>query len=525
VSAALHPAERRRLARMMPPEAHGETELRPLGGGDGRAIIVTSEARDFIEKLLEDLKAPDWSDRLAARRGLRRGDDSVLELGLPIHRKFQLALFEARCVGPGFPRLDPAKIASKGLVLRRVTGGTLHGWTRAGSRVSGWRPVGTLDDPDPARRSAAHGANAAVRSLIALANPVSALREETIPLYLAPPDVCAATGRTILYGLIPLVSSERSEEPAPQLDYATHPQRPAFEAHLSGYLKARPETDLPRATKPLHKGWNVLDPTGAGEADRGQLNSLGIFLQQLAVELDALGTGNAGIALMNVLAEIRLPLSEDQHGRVTSDIDAAAFVRSAVPILLEGADNPTGVAMPLSWPKVDEALGARLVAAALDCLTEQHSRVEPSPGKFDVASDVFTVRGFIRLRGHGGCPDRLIWTQFPSEPFRICPWWDGDGPGTRISLPDFSQLKKVKPNVAFEMPPALANLLKSKPKDLMDGSANSPDGSGLGWLCSFSIPIITLCAFICLNIFLSLFDLFLRWMMFIKICIPIPRKG
>ena len=33
---------------------------------------------------------------------------------------------------------------------------------------------------------------------------------------------------------------------------------------------------------------------------------------------------------------------------------------------------------------------------------------------------------------------------------------------------------------------------------------------------------ITICAFIVLNIFLGLFDLIFRWMMFIKICIPIP---
>ena len=37
-----------------------------------------------------------------------------------------------------------------------------------------------------------------------------------------------------------------------------------------------------------------------------------------------------------------------------------------------------------------------------------------------------------------------------------------------------------------------------------------------------SIPIITICAFIVLNIFLSLFDLFFSWMLFIKICLPIP---
>ena len=48
-----------------------------------------------------------------------------------------------------------------------------------------------------------------------------------------------------------------------------------------------------------------------------------------------------------------------------------------------------------------------------------------------------------------------------------------------------------------------------------------------GLVCSFAIPTITICAFIVLNIFLSLFDLIFRWMAFIKICIPIPlpKKG
>jgi hypothetical protein len=61
-------------------------------------------------------------------------------------------------------------------------------------------------------------------------------------------------------------------------------------------------------------------------------------------------------------------------------------------------------------------------------------------------------------------------------------------------------------------------------KKLAEGEG-STSGLEVGWICTFSLPIITLCAFIVLNIFLSLFDLFLRWMMFIKICIPIPKKG
>jgi hypothetical protein len=64
------------------------------------------------------------------------------------------------------------------------------------------------------------------------------------------------------------------------------------------------------------------------------------------------------------------------------------------------------------------------------------------------------------------------------------------------------------------------------PKKLVSGDGNEgASGIELDWICSFSIPIITLCAFIVLNIFLSLFDLIFRWTMFIKVCIPVPRKA
>jgi hypothetical protein len=71
------------------------------------------------------------------------------------------------------------------------------------------------------------------------------------------------------------------------------------------------------------------------------------------------------------------------------------------------------------------------------------------------------------------------------------------------------------------MPPEIANLLKGDAKDLSEGKG-STSGPNIAWICSFSIPYITICAFIVLNIFLTLFDIIFRWMMYIKICIPIP---
>jgi hypothetical protein len=161
------------------------------------------------------------------------------------------------------------------------------------------------------------------------------------------------------------------------------------------------------------------------------------------------------------------------------------------------------------------------VNAALSCLTEQYQARVPPEAKFANANALYAVRAFIRVTGHDDCPDKLVWSM-ESEPFRILPWWDGEGPATTIALPDLGSLKKIKPSVAFSMPPAIGNLLSGDMSKLKDGDG-STDGPGIAWLCSFSIPFITICAFIVLNIFLSLFDIIFRWMLFIKICIPIPK--
>ena len=99
----------------------------------------------------------------------------------------------------------------------------------------------------------------------------------------------------------------------------------------------------------------------------------------------------------------------------------------------------------------------------------------------------------------------------------------------QIPLPDPTDrnlLKALKPNVAFVRAAGAAESARSAvPKDLAEGKGSASPTLDLQWICSFSIPIITICAFIVLNIFLSLFDLIFRWMLFIKICIPFPKIG
>ena len=111
------------------------------------------------------------------------------------------------------------------MVLRRIRpGGTAReGWMRAAGRLRGWVAIDAeterdaRHDPLPANRLArkAVGPPALARELATFAAqvPGALLAEHVIPLFLAPPDVCAEAGKTLYYGIVPTTSSDLSEAP------------------------------------------------------------------------------------------------------------------------------------------------------------------------------------------------------------------------------------------------------------------------------------------------------------------------
>jgi hypothetical protein len=538
----LHPAERRRLAAAMPEPATHEVILRPLGSrlmsgavqGGFADVIHTSKSDKWTKTLLADLEAPDWQAKIRAMRGERRSDGQtgLLEMHLPIHNRFQIALFEVVCKRPGTPRLDPAMITGSGLVLRRQhpdVAGSYQSWLTLDGRKLGWKTADERDsyDPDAAQRRNCHKANAAIRAAIAKSKPYADQASEAIfPLHVAPPRVCESRGKTILFGMIPVASNETEDDLPPTLNYANLDATDKGEMidHLSEYLKKRPSLPMPKSGQALNADWDVLtasiipspdpdqpDPPPTVESKR--LRAFGIFLHQLNSELGLFGKGSGATQLQSLLRQIMLPLANGQQ------VDALSFVTDASAILLEGKKG--NATMPTHWPTIDTDLGKKLSGAALDCLSDQFAVQRTHAGKFELKNARYAVKAFVRVRGHGDCPDDLTWTGY-SEPFRILEWWEGDGPGTKIRLPAMDQLRKMKPNVTFEVPPSISAILQGDMKKL--GKGEDPGkGMEIGWLCSFSIPIITLCAFIVLHIFLSLLDFIFRWMLWIKICIPIPK--
>ena len=537
VTSTLHPAQARRMQAKLPPQDHHDVVLRALGNASADPII-TMDSENFVDVLMEDLKADDWQARLDQRRPQRtRRRSSMLELEQPIHKKMQIALFEVYCLTPGLPPVDPRKVVGSGLVLRRISGrgdapmGDL-GWVRAGAEAIGWQPLGTaLElDPDPSQRhSVAKSAPELLKQVSANRQASDAIAEEIIPLNIAPPDVCAARGKTILYGVIPVSSAERAganETPVSFGAAGTSEDDNPFVATLSIYLKQRSRTAMPYAGQTLQPrrfiktdieaGSNpLLSPSGSS------YHALGVFLQQLVVQMDLFGESAEAQTLRDELHTLSLPLASNHHGTITSRMPADEWIERAYPVLMEQKAPDGTLVMPLEWPAIGSDRASRLIGKALDCMSQVYSGLHHDTGKFDNRDWRYCVRGFVRLSHGSNCPIRLSWSS-TSAPFYIAPWWDGAAPPVKISLPALGDIKDLKPSVSFEMPPELANLLNRDPLDTLAGDGSEPPKWGLGWLCSFSLPIITLCAFIVLNIFLSLFNLFFHWMLWIKVCLPIP---
>jgi len=517
--------------------------------------IVQRQDDDFIGMTLAQLRdAPGRSalrGMLSAARTAPQNGSTALKLFQPIQRQFHLALLEAWCDTPGTPRVDPQRIDSAGMVLRRVrAGNVLEGWVKRQGQLLGWARIerlgGPKADPTPVRRLEHRSYGASIdRALqsIALEREDALLEETTTPLFVAPPDVCSAAGKTLYYGVVPTTSSEIAALPAPESEVFGDdfgPGSAAFSAHLMGPLQGLAahfalagETvtsgwaaaiEMPGPTMPEHIStahWNALL---AGDAP-ARMRVFMTTLRQLASEFDAFGDSPQSAAIMAELASVSLPLLRLPDDEADRFVSAAVFLRAASRVLLEHDDSAPGPEMPVSWPALGDGARQRLHTALSAAMRARFAQVKGAPGRFDEPGARYVLRCFVRLKPEGACPMRTVWSEY-SEPFVIAPWYEGSGaPPIQIALPDPTPalLKSLKPNVSFAVPASLQGLLMGNPKDLMDGKKG---GSTLtvGWICSFSLPIITLCAFIVLNIFLTLFDLIFNWMFYIKVCIPFPKR-
>ena len=180
---------------------------------------------------------------------------------------------------------------------------------------------------------------------------------------------------------------------------------------------------------------------------------------------------------------------------------------------------------------VVENVAAQIRAA----LSQRESSDAASPSTLPTAKLIsgptgsYAVVPFVRVVRPDGC-EKTFWGA-PSLPFAVAAMFDPDAARpTLIEMPDLADAMKGSAcGASFSMPPKLADLANGMSTSSAIGAflksgALPPSGLGIGYICSFSLPAISICAMIALSIILCLLNIFLGWMAWVKICIPAPEE-
>ena len=162
-------------------------------------------------------------------------------------------------------------------------------------------------------------------------------------------------------------------------------------------------------------------------------------------------------------------------------------------------------------------------------LTEARGHAQVPRLRYDHDS-LYAVWCWVRVAGRDPCEKaQVIWTP-ATEPFSIAEPSDvlGARPAT-VQLPDIPRLirdipriakARARPFAAFAAPPDSSYITGDEPQD-------TQRAWGIGWICSFGIPVLTICAFILFSIIFSILIVLpgFAWMLFLKFCLPVPKRS
>jgi hypothetical protein len=495
--------------------------------------------------------------------------DTRLKLRRPVHRTSHMVAWEASCkmatAPAGYPSIAPEKIASAGFVLRDVsnaTGFSPLGFQIVKGKPQGWAPVHCINaDPDAARH---------VRSLSLVprqAKPSAGYTgEETFPLH---PLSVMAGGRphTLLYGYLPIGGGDYVPQVAPSspagapteelpwpFGLVGHPGGPpspyaSDQQIVSGQIQAAMAAFL----RLLLGRYQLADPTAwdPGNASAqanlqliALLNTLTLFpdppapLSGQALRTWAADNALPGLSLGSVLqqwAEFTPQVAQPLSAFVQSNSPAQTLLSS-----LNEAYPTGGVALPTDYPLSNTPLSLLVVESAAkslrDALSQRLAQATtvstsalPATKLTSGPNGSYVIQPFVRVIRPDGC-EKVFWGP-QSLPFAVAAMFDTDAARpTLIEMPDLADAKKgLARGATFSMPPNLADLAngmstKSAIGSFMSNGTLPSGGLGIGYICSFSLPAISICAMLSLSIILSLLNIFLGWMAWVKICLPIPQQ-
>ena len=543
---------------------HGVTLHTPYyaGADDGTVLHRYLDDR-FVVRFLDDanngrltgLAGQAW--RSQDRFGRYSKDYPTLRL--PLHQAFHMVCCELCCDLPGHPPLDPARVLSAGMVIRRGTPDSHARWLLRDDQPVGWRQVNDPDpEPDQHLRLAKRG--------LVKPRPIAPLYsgEQVHPMHTVVVRQSTTAGnarnRTLLYGFlplggayhIPLEEQDRSGDTGEtaSIDGQLAEQRWPFgslpatgdaaPASCSGGEKTLGELAADCCGQPWQQstGYQVKGAVPT-EALRDCLRTL---VERYRLQED----NDANEALANLLAQVALYALP---GQVRSKLQAADgdgdfnlakhtpignlldYIRNTHEALIDWyaerdyklrMGETVVEALPAAsktadWDLYITEAQARtlreLLVLRVDRAAQDLTNALPIPRFAQGENDVYFVQPFVRYCHNGR--QAIAWGP-PSKPFRVTGPLDPEAARpVAIQLPELSDLKRgFARGVSFLTPKSLADKMAQIEPGLdfeTKGKTNKLQAC-LGISISFSIPIITICAMILLMIILNLLNFFLRWL-------------
>lgn len=504
---------------------------------------------------------------------------SVLRLYQPVHGRFYMVSASLACRVPGLPEhtVDVARGEVVAFVLRRITttdagaetgewawakrADGAEGWTRATGAAlaadeemipmfaSTYAGTGGLGAKPMQRRVFGGLIPASKRETYATAREVAAQAPVPGPGSLEDPRTIEFQ-RAVLDPWVELkewydtqktddlrrpdaLESAEASSAFILLDFYLYLERelPALAEAVRG---KRASTTLPPQQKALYDALAAVGVTTAAATGRATLVQAIDHAADHAAALEALaGTTTrtpAGYTARVLTGDPRdpdpSPNPAPAPGQPAADETALRnLLLAREPSPLEINDPPDAVFGPRRLKKL--VMNALAEAGPADVVVPE--QLPAGPPASVAGDDWFTVR-CVYLRPHCGKKSPPVVSE-RSERFRLVSFFEPDAPAPhlRVALPvDTSPatLRKYNRNVAFMLSDQLRKQMSRATdlKKLMDGEAGSEAGGiTFGVICSFSIPIITICAFILLMILVSLLNIIFWWLPLFRICFPVPK--
>jgi hypothetical protein len=483
----------------------------------------------------------------------------LLKLRRPVHRTFHMLAWEASCQIPGAPWAAPAvapeKIASAGFVLRDVSGAVPLGFQLVRGVPQGWAAVDPTADPDAVRQ---------VRALSLVPRGAAPspgyTGEQTYPLH--PLAVQAgATPHTLLYGFLPIGGGDYTPPAAPAPAASNAAEDLPWPFGLAGYSNGPPATytadqqviqgalqgPMAALLRVLLGRYQLAGPDAWTDPANlplvAILGGIGFYTAPAAAlalpDLRAWAAAHpvAGVTLASLLQGWTAAAPAEGASLASlATLSPAQHFLSALneaypngPVSLPAAPGlPAGSANLLVSATVAAQLQGALRLRQAQAATAD---AMPTPRLTSGPAGRYAVVAFARTIRPDGC-ERIYWSQ-PSAPFALAALFDpAAARPSLIEMPDLADARKgLARGASFKLPANLADLVNglsnsAATKAMWNGSGSAPSGGlGIGFICSFSLPVISICAMLMLSIVISLLNIFLGWMAWVKICLPVPKSS